>query len=59
MFLMLATVLTDSTGISLQTRQFSGMVLKNMLKNHLFVLKTISSKEIDLVKEFLFKFMVS
>jgi hypothetical protein len=56
---MLATVLTDSTGISLQTRQFSGMVLKNMLKNHLFVLKTISSKEIDLVKEFLFKFMVS
>ena len=57
---MLATVLTDPTNtLNLQTRQFAGVVLKNMLKNHLITLKAFAEQEVTQVKETLFKFLVS
>lgn len=55
---MLATALTDNSNIvNLQTRQFSGTILRNMLKNHIMKLKNISLDELNQVKSIVFNFL--
>jgi hypothetical protein len=58
-FLMLATVLTDSS-VPVATRHFAGVVLKNMLRNHLITLNSgTTQKEIAAVKQMLLQFLAT